>query len=84
MAGTKGRYREFAFWPKYRMLFIRAFERMLEERRRRGKLDTVWKMGTTGEDVFHWWMEDGVIPGQISLEEYSELEANDEDDHLAA
>lgn len=24
-------------------------------------------MGTTGEDVFHWWMEDGVLPGQINL-----------------
>lgn len=24
-------------------------------------------MGTTGNDVFHWWMEDGVLPGQIDL-----------------
>ena len=22
----------------------------------------------TGEDVMHWWMEDGVLPGQMVLE----------------
>ena len=26
-------------------------------------------MRTTGEDVFHWWMEDGVLPGQIDMED---------------
>jgi len=80
MAGTKGRYREFAFWPKYRRLYIRSFERMLEERGRRGKLDGVWNMGTTGEDVFHWWMEDGVLPGQISLEQYASLMSDEMDE----
>lgn len=47
-----------------------AFDRMLEERRRRGKLDGSWHMGTTAEDVFHWWMEDDFIRGQMSLEEF--------------
>ena len=52
-----------------------VFERMLKERERRGKLaDTAengaWNMGMTGADVFHWWMEDGTLPGQIMLEEY--------------
>ena len=84
MAGTKGRFREFAFWPKYQDLYIRAFERMLEERGRRGKLNGVWNMGTTGMDVFHWWMEDGVMPGQISLDEYAELMSAGDDDVLAA
>ena len=27
------------------------------------------KMGITEEDVFHWWMEDGVLPGQIDMED---------------
>lgn len=26
----------------------------------------------TGEDVMHWWMEDGVLPGQMVLEEMEE------------
>ena len=48
---------------------------MLKERERRGKLaDTAengaWGMGMTGADVFHWWMEDGTLPGQMMLEEY--------------
>lgn len=73
MAGTKGRYREFAYWPKYQALYLRAFARMLEERRRRGKLDGSWRIGTTAADIFHWWMEDGIIPGQLSFEEYDEL-----------
>ncbi len=28
-----------------------------------------WRSGVTGTDVFHWWMEDGVIPGQVSFDE---------------
>lgn len=23
------------------------------------------RWGDTGLDVFHWWMEDGVLPGQV-------------------
>lgn len=76
MAGKK-RIREFARWPKYEAMYIRAFDRMLIERQRRGKLNGIWRIGTTGRDVFHWWMQDGVLAGQISLEEY--LEAMNEE-----
>ena len=69
MAG-KHRYFEFARYPQYEKLYLMAFDRMLEERRRRGKLDGSWHMGTTAEDVFHWWMEDDFIRGQMSLEEF--------------
>ena len=31
------------------------------ERRKRG-LPCDWQ---TGDDVMHWWMEDGVLPGQL-------------------
>lgn len=65
---SKMRKVEFARWPKYRDLYIHAFDRMLEERRRRG-LQQEWQ---TGLDVFHWWMEDGVLPGQMVLEEMEE------------
>lgn len=69
MAG-KRRYRDFARWPAYEKLYIRAFDKMLEIRRQRGKLGGSWRSDTTGEDVFHWWMEDGVLPGQLSFDEY--------------
>lgn len=42
---------------------------MLEERERRGKTKGTWTAGTTGRDVFHWWMEDGVLPGQMELDD---------------
>ncbi len=69
MARLKGRYRDFARYPTYQRAYIRAFDRMLEERRRRGKMDGSWRSETTGIDIFHWWMEDGVITGQVSFEE---------------
>ena len=75
MAG-KSRYAEFARYPKYKEAYIRAFDKMLEERERRGKMQGTWRIGTTGRDVFHWWMEDGVLPGQMELED---LESEDED-----
>lgn len=63
MAG-KHRITEFARYPKIKAAYIRAFGRMLNERKKR-KPSTDWQ---TGEDVMHWWMEDGVLPGQMVLE----------------
>lgn len=68
MAGTAGRYREFARYPTYQAAYIRAFDHMLAERRRREKGGT-WIDGATGMDVFHWWMEDGFLPGQMTLDD---------------
>lgn len=65
MAGKQGREFEFARYPTYQRAYIRAFDRMLQERQRRG-LSCDWK---TGKDAFHWWMEDGVLPGQVGFEE---------------
>lgn len=65
MAG-KTRYAAFSMFPKYQGLYISAFDRMIKvqnaERRQTG-----WQNGV---DVFHWWMEDGVLPGQIEMEAY--------------
>lgn len=72
MAQKIGRLKEFARWPKYKAAYMRAFQKMLKERNRRGKLDGSWRMGTSAEDVYHWWMEDGVLPGQEMLEEFQE------------
>lgn len=63
LAGTAGRQKEFAVYPTYQGAYIRAFDKMVELRRLR-RLETDWE---TGEEVFHWWMEDGVLPGQMEF-----------------
>lgn len=68
MAG-KSRWKEFADFPQYKQAYIKAFDRMLEVRKSKGK-DGKWK---TGEEVFLWWMEDENIPGQMSFEDFPEL-----------
>lgn len=70
LAGKKQREADFVRWPKYKQLYLNAFERMLEERKRRGKETLTW---ATAEDVFNRWMEDDVLPGQISTEDYLEM-----------
>jgi phosphoadenosine phosphosulfate reductase len=65
---SKARIMEFARYPKIKAAYIRAFDRMLEERRKRG-LPCQWRSGV---DVFHWWMEDGVLPGQEVLGGFEE------------
>lgn len=74
MAGRKGREEEFLRWPKYQQLYINAFENMIKERIRRGKIEGSWRMGTTGKDVFNWWMEYDTIPGQMDIFDFIEEE----------
>lgn len=62
----KGRRKQFAFFPKYKEAYIRAFERMLQEGKKRG-LIFKWK---TGEEVFSWWMEYENIEGQMSIYDF--------------
>lgn len=69
MTGIKSRQFEFARYPKFRDMYIRAFDKMLNERIRKNKMQGTWRIGTTGRDVYHWWMEDGVYPGQIEFED---------------
>lgn len=59
---NKKRYFEFDVFPKYQTLYIHAFDRMIQERLRRG-LETEWK---SGEEVFQWWMNED--PDQMELE----------------
>ena len=70
MAGKK-RYMEFARYPTYKKAYIAAFDRMIEERKRRDMMKG-FTMGDTGVDVFHWWMEDGILPGQTVLPGFEE------------
>ena len=62
-------------YPKYKALYIRAFDRMIEERKKRG-LPCEWK---NGQEVVEWWVgdkepQDSYIEGQITL-----LEGYDDD-----
>jgi len=55
MAGPDTQRREFARWPKIRMAYIHAFERMLKERRGHGKGNYTWE---SGEEVMGWWLKE--------------------------
>ena len=62
MAGKKGREKEFARWPTYKKAYLNSFDKMLKACNY--KPTHTWE---TPIDVFHWWMEDGVLPGQMDL-----------------
>lgn len=59
--------RELELYPQYRANYIRAFEKMIEERKRRGK-SCEWE---TGEDVMKWWIREcskqRVVDGQCFM-----------------
>ena len=52
MASREERIRDFEKYPKFKDAYIRAFDRMLENRRKSG-LETEWK---TGNEVMEWWI----------------------------
>lgn len=70
LATKKKRELEFGRWPKYEKLYLLAFGRMLDERRRRGNMTRSQDKWTTAEDVFRWWMEYDVLPGQMGMEDF--------------
>lgn len=71
LAKRGGRQREFLRWPKYEELYVAAFDRMLEARKKRNLESEGKKFATddwqSGRDVFRWWMEDKNIAGQLSM-----------------
>lgn len=50
LAGAKAQMKEFERWPKYKTLYIMAFDKMIEQHPECMKS---WK---TGQDVFEWWL----------------------------
>lgn len=70
MAGDK-RWSEFERYPKYKEAYIRAFERMLVERERRGLENKAGRK--TGLKVFKWWMEDKNMDGQLAFDINGEI-----------
>ena len=68
LAVKKNREKEFLRWPAFKRNYIAAFDRMIQERYRKGKMEGSWRNGTTGIDVFNWWMEySDYLPGQIDI-----------------
>ncbi len=70
LARKSQREREMHDYPKYRQAYIHAFDKMLEERKAKGK-PVQW---TCGEEVYHWWMQDTNVFGQMQLSDFMELE----------
>ncbi|MDY5910473.1 MAG: phosphoadenosine phosphosulfate reductase family protein [Inconstantimicrobium porci] len=50
--GTKAMLEDFNRFPKYKVMYLEAFKKMLEVRKKKG-LETSW---TTPEEVFNWWI----------------------------
>ena len=73
MAGQKGRIEEFKRWPKYKELYLLAFDKLLAERGSRQKRLT-WH---TPQDVFNWWMEYDILPGQIDIFDFIEEDSDE-------
>ena len=76
MAGTNQREKEFFRWPKYKDAYLRAFEKMMQKRIEKDRLKGTWRMGTTAKDVFNWWMEYDVLPGQVDW--FAEMEGDED------
>ena len=68
MAGGKGQIHEFSMYPKYRQMYVHAFDRMIEVIKARGK-ETKWE---SGEDVMEWWTNPEYIHGQLKLADIME------------
>lgn len=56
---------DFNRWPQYKQCYIKAFDRMLEERRKFDKWKDTFK---NGEDVMTWWLGDD--PNQITIDQW--------------
>ena len=46
---------------------------MIDEIKHRGKTANGMRWGNSAVDVFHWWMDDGVLPGQEVLDGFEEI-----------
>lgn len=54
MGNRKGQLQDFARWPKYKKLYIKAMDDCVMAEPERYKRDNNgWK---TGEDMFNWWI----------------------------
>lgn len=69
LSGAKGMRRDFIKYPKYKALYIKAFDRMLIAREKAGKINNLgWK---NGYDVFRWWIGEDI--NQFTLFDSEEI-----------
>ena len=64
-----GQKRELELYPKYKKLYIKSFDKMVEYRKKKGFSCDEW---STGEDIYKWWIGDTIknskeIDGQCSM-----------------
>lgn len=67
VSGAIGQKNEFARYPKFKKLYLLAFDKMLKGMPDKSKMN--WK---TAEDVMNWWLPDKAekpLEGQITMEE---------------
>lgn len=63
---NNGRREQFARYPKYKENYIKAFDRMLEARRKKGLPYRKYDF-KNGVEVFRWWIGDN--PKQITFDD---------------
>lgn len=72
--------KELNAYPKYKENYLRAFRRMTQERKRKGR--TFWIDESDAEEIMEWWLHGTIkekqIEGQmeLELEEFEDLEEN--------
>ena len=64
LAGAKQMKKEFADYPKYRENYVKAFDRMLEKRKKAGK---PMKRASNGEELMRIWLRED--PKQVRIED---------------
>lgn len=59
MAG-KNREKEFIRWPHFKKMYLKAFDRCVQERKNKGKtiMDKYATKWSSGQAMFDWWMEE--------------------------
>lgn len=75
MSTKRERLKDEKEYPKYKAAYIRAFDKMLENRKAKGLPIKGWR---NGEDVFEWWIER--TPGKMTLNEFLPDGVTDEPD----
>lgn len=65
LSGNRQQEMDFLQYPKYRVNYVRAFDKMLKARAEAGMTNKInW---TDGESVMRWWTGDTTDPDQLSF-----------------
>lgn len=70
MASQREREKAFARWPKYKDAYLRAFSKIKWR-------SCDYQVVPTPQDIFNWWMDYDVLPGQLSFDDMEKEEWND-------